>query len=64
LRKTVENLNIPHINSQTSPHVTISLGVATVLPGSVASVKELIQMADESLYTAKKEGRNRTVVHH
>lgn len=39
--------------------VTASLGVATLEPGAVATVKALIQSADEALYKAKHQGRNR-----
>lgn len=39
--------------------VTASLGVATMEPGSSATLKEFIQSADEALYKAKGMGRNR-----
>ena len=38
--------------------VTISLGISTYSP-AVASMEDLIKNADEALYTAKKNGRNR-----
>ncbi|MDQ6694886.1 MAG: diguanylate cyclase [Chloroflexota bacterium] len=40
---------------------TISAGVAT-FPGDANSVEALIAAADQALYNAKSEGRNRTVV--
>jgi diguanylate cyclase (GGDEF)-like protein len=41
-------------------HVTISIGVTTMLPGSkLRSAKELLEVADRHLYAAKLAGRNR-----
>jgi len=39
--------------------VTCSFGVATLVPGTQASVDELIAMADRALYRAKQNGRDR-----
>jgi diguanylate cyclase (GGDEF)-like protein len=41
--------------------VTISLGVATTSGDEPVTPSELIRMADEKLYQAKHEGRNRVV---
>jgi diguanylate cyclase (GGDEF)-like protein len=41
--------------------VTISLGVATTSGDQVPSPSELIRLADEKLYEAKHQGRNRVV---
>jgi diguanylate cyclase (GGDEF)-like protein len=57
-RAAVKKLEIPHLDSSISPYVTISIGVATMLPDSTASKRKLIRMADEALYFAKEEGRN------
>jgi diguanylate cyclase (GGDEF)-like protein len=42
--------------------VTISVGVASMRPGRDADPSALIATADEALYRAKREGRNRVVV--
>lgn len=55
----VESMGIVHKKSQTSNYVTISLGVATILPTSDLSPAQLISAADRALYDAKREGRNR-----
>ncbi|WP_229518292.1 diguanylate cyclase [Massilia sp. PAMC28688] len=54
-------LALPHAKS---PHgvVTISIGVATVVPDEAASSSTLIDRADRALYKAKKSGRNRALL--
>ncbi|HCR47155.1 MAG TPA: sensor domain-containing diguanylate cyclase, partial [Marinobacter hydrocarbonoclasticus] len=44
--------------------LTISLGVATLTPNRQSDCQELIRRADEALYAAKSDGRNRVVVWH
>lgn len=52
---------IPHKSSTVESVVTISVGVATMIPDNQKSPDELVKKADESLYKAKEEGRNRWV---
>lgn len=59
LRRGVITLAIPHHYSRVSDIVTISLGVATVLPGPDFSPEKLVLAADQALYQAKEEGRDR-----
>ena len=59
LRSRVEGLGIEHLESYVSDVVTISLGVACVLPDENISMSVLISNADRALYRAKKAGRNR-----
>ncbi len=42
--------------------VTVSIGVAAMMPGRGMEAKALLQLADEALYQAKREGRNRVAV--
>ncbi len=42
--------------------MTISLGVASSPGKGIKGVNDLIRVADDALYTAKREGRNRVVV--
>lgn len=44
--------------------VTLSIGVATSAPGQRPSSDELVRRADEALYRAKAEGRNRVMAEH
>jgi diguanylate cyclase (GGDEF)-like protein len=62
LRRSVESLKIPHSASPTAPWLTVSVGVAIVTPGAERSLAGAIQLADEALYQAKEEGRNRVVI--
>ncbi len=63
-RKNIEMLSIPHEFSAVSNFVTISLGVATIVPEQCSSISTLVDMADKALYNAKKDGRNRVCVYH
>ena len=58
-RRAVEELAIPHARSEAASCVTISLGSATLTPGSHFEGEVLIKLADGALYEAKKDGRNR-----
>jgi two-component system chemotaxis family response regulator WspR len=55
-------MKIPHGYSQASNVVTVSAGVATMVPNTDTSRKEQVEVADKALYQAKREGRNRVVV--
>lgn len=61
IRCFVEALNIPHELSSTGK-VTVSIGVAVMASGKSQAVESLLQSADEALYRAKKDGRNRVVL--
>jgi len=60
-RVCVQSLNIPHAHSMVCDAVTISAGVATMVPNGETSRKALVEAADMALYRAKSEGRNRVV---
>jgi diguanylate cyclase (GGDEF)-like protein len=55
----VSELGIPHDYSNATDHVTLSLGVATIIPGDLFCPEDLIKVADECLYEAKQCGRNK-----
>ncbi len=50
---------IPHVTSSVEPYVTVSIGVAAMLPIYDKSCTLLIEQADIALYQAKQSGRNR-----
>jgi len=58
LRSKVEALKIENFDSITSHYVTVSLGVASIIPAPGQSIELLIGLADKALYQAKKSGRN------
>lgn len=55
----VADLRLEHRASDVSPYVSLSLGIATVLPAPDLSSADLLRLADEQLYQAKKNGRAR-----
>ncbi|MCP4216239.1 MAG: diguanylate cyclase [bacterium] len=58
LRAKVSEAEIGHDLSEINNCVTISLGVATVVPTTDDNIDSLIAAADKALYKAKKNGRN------
>lgn len=62
IRKAVEALNIPHSASDAAPCVTISLGVASIVPNQAGTAEILLNMSDQGLYAAKSAGRNRFAI--
>jgi diguanylate cyclase (GGDEF)-like protein len=60
LRQVVESQPFPHAARQPLGKVTISGGVAA-FPDDARSMVELIRAADQALYEAKAQGRNRVV---
>ena len=56
----VRKLAIPHAASPTAPQISISMGLASVLPPTDSiDPSALIRAADTNLYRAKQTGRNR-----
>lgn len=62
LCRAIEQLAIPHALSATAAVVTVSIGVATLLPDDTSEPACLVGAADAALYQAKTTGRNRVCV--
>jgi len=58
----VASLAIRHARSEVSQNVTLSQGVVSIIPEKETSPEELIERADQALYQAKQQGRDRYVV--
>ncbi|OIP68376.1 MAG: hypothetical protein AUK43_16070 [Oscillatoriales cyanobacterium CG2_30_40_61] len=58
IRQGVEALQVEHLKSEVSSYVTISIGVASLIPIEDLTPKTLVSQADQALYKAKNNGRN------
>lgn len=54
----VLSLAIPHAHTGAVPFITVSAGIATVVPDACTTLENLITTADSALYLAKESGRN------
>lgn len=59
LRQAIAALAVVHATSPVAPHVTLSIGVAQFDPGTMDRFDQLMQCADQALYRAKSQGRDR-----
>lgn len=58
----IRDLKLPHEDSPVSSAVTISAGIASVVPNQSLSSSQVVAMADKALYEAKQAGRNQSAV--
>ena len=58
IQKSMESKRIEHELSPFNKKLTLSIGVAAVVPSVDSSVDQLIEQADAALYAAKDSGRN------
>jgi len=56
--KKLRKIRIPHSDSQVADYVTLSFGVASIIPKYGTKPYDLIKAADKALYKAKNSGRN------
>lgn len=59
----IKELNIKHEYSKVSDRITLSIGVASMIPSPEDTTEKLIELADQALYVAKNQGRNQTRYH-
>ncbi len=63
IRERINSLQVEHSASPINQYLTLSLGVASVIPSPVDSPQNLIKFADSALYLAKQNGRNRSILY-
>ncbi len=61
VRSAIHHLNLPHRTSEVSETVTLSLGVASLIPQDHQEPEILVMAADSALYQAKQAGRDRAL---
>ncbi|MDB5918639.1 MAG: response regulator receiver modulated diguanylate cyclase [Massilia sp.] len=59
IRALVESLHLPHPGSPTSEWLTVSIGVASIVPTQLDRIEQFFVDADREMYAAKGAGRNR-----
>lgn len=62
LQKSIRDLKIPNINSDISDYLSISGGMVCKIPTQEDSIDSIIKLADDKLYKAKENGRNKIIV--
>lgn len=58
LIEAVDDIHIPHARARAADYVTLSVGIASMQPGSNNGPADLIKLADDALYQAKGRGRH------
>ena len=61
-RESLAARELPHSGSAVSSFVTVSIGVAELAPQTMDHFDQLLQRADQALYRAKHQGRDRVVL--
>jgi diguanylate cyclase (GGDEF)-like protein len=62
IQQQLAQLQLPHARSGVADRVTISFGIATIIPIAAIPPSELLAAADRALYEAKAKGRNQFAI--
>lgn len=63
IRSAIIDARIEHLYSSVSRIVTVSMGLSSLFPSNLNSIKILLAEADGALYLAKETGRDQICVH-
>ncbi|ERI92987.1 diguanylate cyclase domain protein [Clostridiales bacterium oral taxon 876 str. F0540] len=63
MKRYINDLNIVHEFSKVSNRITLTFGIASVIPDENLSISSLKYFADKALYIAKQNGRNTIAVY-
>jgi diguanylate cyclase (GGDEF)-like protein len=58
IQRNIQQLNINHVQSKVADHLTLSLGISSMVPTNDTSATCLVATADKALYESKRRGRN------
>lgn len=61
IKNNIKKIEITHEKSKVSSYITLSMGIACTKELKTITPKNLIKIADEKLYIAKKKGRNQII---
>jgi diguanylate cyclase (GGDEF)-like protein len=62
IKEQLAELRIPHATSKIKPFLSLSLGLATIVPSHEQTPDFVITLADRALYQSKENGRNKVTV--
>jgi diguanylate cyclase (GGDEF)-like protein len=61
IKEEIGKLKIPHVQSQIGQHLSLSMGVGSIIPNKSDEPEVFINNVDQSLYRAKDAGRDRII---
>jgi len=62
IQEQIRQLQSPHVKSDVSPYITLSLGISSIIQSCKMSSEQLVNAADRALYQAKQQGRNQIII--
>ena len=63
LREAINKTHVEHLHSDVSRYVTMSMGLSSIFPSDLNTMKMLVAEADAALYDAKISGRDQISIH-
>ncbi len=63
IQEEVKARTLIHEYSPIAPHISLSIGITSMIPSTETSPNELLDKADQALYKAKENGRNQIQIY-